>query len=78
MTEKKRKAVYNPEADKKWREKNRAHVNYMNQRRTARSFIRNHATSEDLDELDALILEKREKLARQNCENEQENTQVDQ
>ena len=53
--EKKRKAVYNPEADKRWKEKNREHRNYLTSRGAARSFIRNKATREDLLELKSLI-----------------------
>lgn len=45
-------------ADKKWNEKNREHRNYMTKRSTARGFIRNHATQEDLFELKKLIEEK--------------------
>ena len=42
-------------ANKKWNEKNREHRNYMTKRSTARGFIRNHATKEDLLELQELI-----------------------
>ena len=56
--EKRRKAVYNPEADKRWKEKNREHRNYLTGRGAARSFIRNKATREDLLELKALIEER--------------------
>ncbi|MFP5528660.1 hypothetical protein ACLGL1_09400 [Peptococcus simiae] len=51
----KRKAVYNPEADKKWAQKNREHRNYLSSRTAARSFIRKRATAEDLAELKDLI-----------------------
>ena len=47
-------------ASKKWEEKNREYSNYLTQRRAARSFIRNKATKEDLEELKKLI-EEREK-----------------
>ena len=57
MTE--RKAVYNPDADRRWSEKNRERRNYLSKRSSARSFIRNWATEEDLDELTALIEERR-------------------
>lgn len=53
MTE--RKAKYNPEADKKWAESNRQHKTYLSNRSTAKSFIRNKATQEDLDMLKKLI-----------------------
>lgn len=46
------------EADKRWIEKNRKHKRYLSQRSTARSFIRNYATEEDLKELEQLIEEK--------------------
>lgn len=45
-------------ANKKWNEKNREHRNYMTKRSTARGFIRNHATKEDLLELQELIQKK--------------------
>lgn len=45
-------------ASKKWEEKNREYSNYLTQRRAARSFIRNKATKEDLEELKKLIEEK--------------------
>ncbi|WP_270744883.1 hypothetical protein [Lactococcus petauri] len=56
---KKRKAVYNPEADKKWAEKNKEHKSYLKYRSTARSFIKNKATMEDLEELKQLIKERK-------------------
>lgn len=56
--EKRRKAVYNPEADKRWKEKNRGHRNYLTGRGAARSFIRNKATKDDLLELKSLIEER--------------------
>ena len=59
---KKREAVYNPEADKKWYEKNKKHKQYLNYRSTSRSFIRNKATEEDLLELENLIAERRKTL----------------
>lgn len=55
MEDKKREAVYNPKADKKWKEKNKEHRNYLSGRGAARSFIRNRATIEDLEELKRLI-----------------------
>lgn len=48
-------------ADKKWIENNREHANYLRSRSSARSFIRNKATLEDLKELKILI-EEREAL----------------
>jgi hypothetical protein len=60
--EKKRKAVYNPEADKRWNEKNKEHRRYLTVRGSARTFIRRYATLDDLAELEALIAERREVL----------------
>ncbi|MDO4605667.1 MAG: hypothetical protein Q4B23_06790 [Helcococcus sp.] len=59
---KKREAVYNPEADKKWYNKNKEHKQYLNYRSTSRSFIRNKSTLEDLEELEELIKARRENL----------------
>lgn len=56
---KKRKAVYNREADKKWFDENKAHRNYLTKRSSARGFISKIATQDDLDELEALIKERR-------------------
>ena len=42
-------------ANKKWNAKNREHRNYLTKRSTSRGFIRNHATQEDLRELQELI-----------------------
>lgn len=49
-------------ADKRWREKNKEHRNYLTYRGTARSFIRNKATKEDLEELKQLISEREKNL----------------
>lgn len=46
-------------ANKKWDEKNKARKLYINKRSTARSFIKKLATSDDLDELQQLIDERR-------------------
>ena len=42
---------------KKWNERNREHRNYLTKRSTTRGFIRNHATKDDLLELQELIKE---------------------
>lgn len=63
MKEKKREAVYNPEADKKWRQKNPERNRYLTYRRTARMFIRDHAEESDLDELREMIEERLKGLA---------------
>ena len=47
-------------AKQKYREKNRERTNYLNARTTARGFIRNKATKEDLQELKELIKEREE------------------
>lgn len=49
-------------ATKKWNEQNREHRNYLSKRSSARSFIRNHASSSDLKELEELITERREQV----------------
>lgn len=51
-------------ADKRWREKNREYANYLRNRASARCFIRNKATIEDLMELQELIKEKSKELQR--------------
>ena len=56
MTEAQQKAT------KKWNENNREHRNYLSKRSSARSFIRNHASSSDLKELEELITERRNRL----------------
>ncbi|WP_224450743.1 hypothetical protein [Enterococcus faecium] len=43
------------EANKKWQEKNKEHAKYLSNRSRSRSFIRNQATFEDLEELEQLI-----------------------
>ncbi|MEN2765851.1 hypothetical protein [Ornithinibacillus xuwenensis] len=50
------------EANKRWQEKNKDHAKYLSNRSRARSFIRNQATMEDLDELRNLIKERELKL----------------
>lgn len=64
MTTKEREATYNPDADKKWKDANRERRNYLSGRGAARSFIRNKATIEDLDELISLIEERRKNIAK--------------
>lgn len=50
------------EANKKWQEKNKEHAKYLSNRSRSRSFIRNQATLEDIEELRALLNEREEKL----------------
>ena len=49
-------------ADDKWRKENKEHSTYLRSRSSARSFIRNKATKEDLQELENLIKARREEL----------------
>lgn len=49
-------------AKKNWEEKNRDHASYLKSRSSARSFIRNKASFEDLEELENLIKERRNLL----------------
>lgn len=49
-------------ATKKWNKNNRDHRNYLTRRSSARSFIRNYASSSDLKELEELIAERRDAL----------------
>ncbi|AVM43150.1 hypothetical protein [Fastidiosipila sanguinis] len=61
--EKKRKAVYNREADKRWRDKNKEHAGYLRDRTSARRFLKKKATEDDLLEMEELITERRKELA---------------
>lgn len=51
-------AVKQTEANKKWQEKNKERAKYLSSRSVARSFIRNKATIEDLEEFKQLIAER--------------------
>ena len=46
-------------ATKKWNKNNREHRKYLSKRSSARGFIRNNATVDDLNELEELIKEKK-------------------
>ncbi len=48
--------------NKNWRNKNPEHSRYLTYRSTARSFVKNHATLEDLQELEELIAQRRRGL----------------
>lgn len=50
-------------AQKRYDEKNRERRSYLKSRSSARSFIRNKATLDDLIELEQMIKEKREELS---------------
>ncbi|WP_276414265.1 hypothetical protein [Lactococcus petauri] len=49
-------------ANEKWNEKNKERRTYLSARSSARSFIRNKATLEDLEELKQLIKERENML----------------
>jgi hypothetical protein len=57
---KKREAVYDPEAQKRWEQKNKDKRGRINRKSGAKRFIREDATLEELEELKAFI-EEREK-----------------
>ncbi|EIX0278463.1 hypothetical protein MGU02_000767 [Listeria monocytogenes] len=46
-------------ANKAWQDKNKEHANYLKSRSAARSFIKNKATLEDLEELEKFIIERK-------------------
>lgn len=50
------------EANKRWQQKNKEHANYLKDRSKARSFIKNKATGEDLEELKELIVTRSKEL----------------
>ncbi|MFL2020504.1 hypothetical protein [Weissella hellenica] len=47
------------EANKRWQNSNKEHAKYLQYRSYARSFIKNLATKDDLNELEQLITERR-------------------
>lgn len=49
-------------ANKKWQQDNKERAKYLSDRSRARSFIRNKANADDLDELGRLIAERRQEL----------------
>lgn len=49
-------------ANKKWQEKNKAKSNYLKKRSTAKSFVRNEATAEDVETIRILLEERLEQL----------------
>ncbi|EPY2281822.1 hypothetical protein [Clostridium sporogenes] len=49
-------------ANQNWEKKNREYASYLKSRSSARSFIRNKASVEDLEELQKLIEERKELL----------------
>ncbi|MBN3398170.1 hypothetical protein [Clostridium botulinum] len=59
MTEEKSKQTI---ANQNWEKKNREYASYLKSRSSARSFIRNKATLEDIEELRNLLKEREESL----------------
>ncbi|MEY8322104.1 hypothetical protein AAK894_13715 [Lachnospiraceae bacterium 46-61] len=53
------------EANKRWQQKNKEKAKYLHSRSSARSFIKNHATKEDLQELQQLIQQRMDFLSNQ-------------
>lgn len=51
----KNKEYNQTEYNKTWQEKNRERARYLRNRSTSRSFIKNQATKEDIEELKQLI-----------------------
>lgn len=49
-------------ANQNWEKKNKEYASYLKSRSSARSFIRNKATLEDIEELRKLINEREEKI----------------
>ena len=49
-------------ATDKWKAEHAEHNRYINQRSAARSFIRNRANADDLDELQRLINDRRQTI----------------
>ncbi len=49
-------------ANKKWADNNKAYSSYLKSRSSARSFIRNKATMEDLEEIERLVAERKKEL----------------
>lgn len=62
MEEQKRKAIYNREADKKYRDNNKDRVRYTNYKSNARVFIRDLMLLEDVEEFEKLLQERKEQL----------------
>lgn len=61
-----RKAVYDPEAQTRWREKNPEKVRYNRAKSAARSFVRSKATLDDLNELQEMISARHAEIEEEN------------
>ena len=59
---KKREAVYDPEAQKRWEQKNKDKRGRINRKSGAKSFIREDATMDELQELKSLIADRENQL----------------
>lgn len=57
--------------NKKWEEKNKDYANYLKNRASARSFIKNKAQKEDLEEFKGLIQIREEVLNSEETEQEE-------
>lgn len=64
-----RKAKYNPAANRRWSEKNPERRKYLSHRSRARSFVRDVATLDDLNELAAMIDERKAELEKTTAQN---------
>jgi hypothetical protein len=64
MTDKSKQTEYN----QTWENKNKEYSNYLKNRSSARSFIKNKATLEDLEEFETLINERRKLIATSNMD----------
>ncbi len=62
MEKKKRVAVYDLEAQRRWKEKNKERVKHLRNKSKARCFIRDEATIEDLEELEEVLQKRKSDL----------------
>lgn len=60
--EEKRKSNYYPENQKRWVAKNRMKRNYISRKSTAKNFILKEATSEDLQQLNEYLQQRKKEL----------------
>lgn len=58
----KKTAASQVKASRNWEQKNRKKATIANYKRSARSFIKNHAEQEDLEELKRLIIDREKEL----------------
>jgi hypothetical protein len=64
MTDKSKQTEYN----QTWESKNKEYSNYLKSRSSARSFVKNKATLEDLEEFETLINERRKLITTSNMD----------